>query len=498
MPSMLNKYVRIPNNSTPLPTTVSPTHSASSSSSISTSSSPSKKGFGRARTRWALIGLAAITVLLFFGVASSDSETSAKIKAEASKYADKLHWKKPKEGYSSTKDTEGIEFNRWRKGSDRQNLHYDSPFNPEDLTMTEEECDTFFPGLYKEIDRSVDYYTEHNMTAEYLDKVCDDGIWTHARVLIHNNKVYLKYFQQSAFTRINSALGLLHQSVAGAREQLPNAEFCLSLNDWGSMGKFSLDRAPYLEDVWLLPDYGFYSWPEVGIGSYTEAREKTLQVERAHPWQNKTSKLFWRGSMGVGTADRKAMFAAAEGHDWSDIKPLNWGDRQDFVSMVDHCKWKFHAFPEGITYSGRLRYLQNCKSVIVTHEPRWIQHWTHLYNPDPESPDQNIVFVPEYHGDKPGVEVEDERGQAFRDTTWMRLPEVMDELLKDDKRAERIASNQWSFFRERYVSPASAACYWRKAIKKYAGVQQFQVNYTGTETAYETFIVLGNKLTGIA
>ncbi|SPO29734.1 uncharacterized protein UTRI_05556 [Ustilago trichophora] len=496
MSGLFNKYVRVPTSNTPLPSTVSDTRSSSSSTT----------GFGRARTRWALILAALVTLLLFFGLSSTDSTTTSSWKAKAGEYAGKLPWSSTKSsstktgtGWSSVTDVDGYEFNRWINGSSRgADLKYDSPFNPEDLTLTEDECDTFFPGLYKELDRSVDYYTEHPLTAEYLDKVCDDGIWSHARVVIHNNRVYLKYFQQSAFTRVNSALALLFQSVVGSREKLPDAEFCLSANDWGSMGKFSLDRAPYLEDLWLMPDYGFYSWPEPGIGSYTEHREKVLEVEKAHPWENKIPKLFWRGAMGVGTADRKALLAAAENHEWNDVKPLDWGNRQGFVTMEDHCKWKFHAFPEGMTYSGRLRYLQNCRSVIVTHEPRWIQHWTHLYNADPESPDQNIVFVPEYKGDEPGTEVEDDRGNVFRDTTWMRLPEVMDELLKDDARAKRIADNQWSFFRERYVSPASAACYWRKAIKKYSQVQQFSVNYTGTETSYESFLLLGNRLKGIA
>ena len=305
-------------------------------------------------------------------------------------------------------------------------------------------------------------------TKEYLEKVCDDGIWSHARVLVYNNKVYLRYFQQSAFTRINAALALLHESVVTSRERLPDVEFCISVNDWGSMGKFSLDRAPELYDVWLMPDYGWFSWPE-HVGSYAEHREKTLRVEKETPWDKKISKLFWRGSMSVGTADREAMLGVSKNYAWNDAKAIDWRNPDGHVSMEDHCKWKFHGFPEGVTYSGRLRYLQNCKAVIVTHEPRWIQHWTHLYNSDPASPDQNIVFVPPYEGPNPGVEVHD-GGNVRMDKTWLRLPEVMDELLKNDTKAQQIAENQWSFFRERYVSPASAACYWRKAIKGYASV----------------------------
>lgn len=119
------------------------------------------------------------------------------------------------------------------------------------------------------------------------------------------------------------------------------------------------------------------------------------------------------------------------------------------VTMEDHCRWKFHGFPEGNTYSGRLRYLQNCRVVIVTHPPRWIQHWTHLYNADQNSPDQNIVYVDPPGPDTPSVTVHNEHGEEFRDATWYNLPRTMDYLLKNDDRAKLIADNQWDFFRER-------------------------------------------------
>ena len=98
---------------------------------------------------------------------------------------------------------------------------------------------------------------------EYLEYSCDDGIWTHARVVIYNNRVYLKSYQQSDFSRSQAALALLHLAVSTSKEKLPNVEFCMGMMDWGSRGKFSLDRAPDLEDVWLMPDYGWWSWPEV-------------------------------------------------------------------------------------------------------------------------------------------------------------------------------------------------------------------------------------------
>lgn len=100
-------------------------------------------------------------------------------------------------------------------------------------------------------------------TKAYLEEACDDGEWTHARVVIYNNHLYIKYYQQSVFTRSNAALAYLYQAVTTSRERIPNVEFCIGVNDWGSKGKFSLDRAPHLEDLWLMPDYGWYAWPEV-------------------------------------------------------------------------------------------------------------------------------------------------------------------------------------------------------------------------------------------
>ncbi|PWN44318.1 hypothetical protein IE81DRAFT_287417 [Ceraceosorus guamensis] len=458
---------------------------------------------GRARIRWVLVLAVVLSLMLLFAVFGSEEDSSTRL-GRLHTSASGLLGLNGKAG--SRPGPAGIapgglsvdealtqDIDPWVKGSGRTNLTYHSHFNQDDLTLCEDECDAFFPGLWKEIDRSVEFFTKKQQyNKEYLEFSCDDGIWTHARVVIYNNRMYLKYYQQSDFTRSQAALALLHLAVSTSRERLPNVEFCMGMMDWGSRGKFSLDRAPDLEDVWLMPDYGWWSWPE-HVGSYQELREKTARVEKEVGWAKKINKLMWRGSMRVGTADRESLVAVARGHDWSDIKALDWGDPSTQVSMEDHCRWKFHGFPEGNTYSGRLRYLQNCRVVIVTHEPRWLQHWTHLYNGDWKSPDQNIVYVPKPQGEGQGVLVHDGDGKASYDRTWERLPETMDALLADDAHAKRIADNSWTFFRERYVTPASATCYWRKLLWGFSKVQKYQVDLSGSETSYESWILKGMK-----
>lgn len=72
---------------------------------------------------------------------------------------------------------------------------------------------------------------------------------------------------------------------------------------------------------------------------------------------------------------------------------------------------------------------------------QYLQHFHHLFNGNPKSPDQNIVISP---------------GRNFDE-----LPATMEALLKDDARAEKIADNSYNFYRH-WLSPASVDCYWRR------------------------------------
>jgi hypothetical protein len=115
--------------------------------------------------------------------------------------------------------------------------------------------------------------------------------------------------------------------------------------------------------------------------------------------------------------------------------------------MEGHCKYAFLASPEGLSYSGRLKYLQNCQSVVFTRTAVSLQHWTHLYNSNRSDPLQNMVVLPPVKGDI--------------DLSWTNIAPEMDYLLADDDRAKQIASRSAEIFRDRFLSPAAVACYWR-------------------------------------
>jgi hypothetical protein len=131
----------------------------------------------------------------------------------------------------------------------------------------------------------------------------------------------------------------------------------------------------------------------------------------------------------------------------------------------------------GHSYSGRAKYLLNCKSVSVVHTPEWVEPHTHLFVK--EGPEQNIVAV---------------------ERDWSDLESKMNYYLKHPKEAKKIAENSARIFRDRYLTPAAQACYWRKLFNAWASVSfepEFYTSVKGHDgkmrkrvrgTTFETYV----------
>lgn len=78
----------------------------------------------------------------------------------------------------------------------------------------------------------------------------------------------------------------------------------------------------------------------------------------------------------------------------------------------------------------------------------------------------------------------------------------MEDLLDHPEKAKRIADNNVQVFRERYLTQAAEACYWRKLIRRWKDVMAWEpVLYQGVEVGehmrrtqkrgvrYETFML---------
>ena len=115
----------------------------------------------------------------------------------------------------------------------------------------------------------------------------------------------------------------------------------------------------------------------------------------------------------------------------------------------------------GRSYSGSLKYRQICRSVIVSHKLQWIQHYHYLLRSN--GTNQNFVEV--------------ERDFSDLETT-------MNDLLTHPEEARRISDNSVKMFRERYLTPAAEACYWRTLIQSWSEVSFSPELYKWNNTAY--------------
>ncbi|KAK7189379.1 hypothetical protein DPSP01_005935 [Paraphaeosphaeria sporulosa] len=321
--------------------------------------------------------------------------------------------------------------------------------------LDEDQCAAAFPGLFEDIERAKNFrkgrglVTQKNLTDFELTK----GM---VRAMIHDGQLYI--LQTCLVDNINrqkavASLAALHRAISAARDRpaIANIEFVLSVEDLPAQPEkplWMLARRAQDEDLWLIPDFGWWSWDMPALGAFDEVADEAMQRERLEPWDAKKEKLVWRGKLNFAPKLRRALVEAAKGKSWSDVGQVKWEDTEfkepgaHFLGPVDQCSYMFIAHAEGRSYSGALKYRQLCRSVIVSHKLQWIQHYHYLLLASGAK--QNYV------------EVE----RDFSD-----LSSTMDDLLAHPEKAKRIADNNVKTFRERYLTGAAEACYWRALVQ---------------------------------
>jgi hypothetical protein len=114
-------------------------------------------------------------------------------------------------------------------------------------------------------------------------------------------------------------------------------------NVW-SFAHTTIPGGKEVNNTWLMPDYGFWSWPEPHIGSIEEVKEKVLAIETDLGWRRKINKAVWRGSVHWNSGLRGKLVEVAKGKVWSDVQELNW--KKNALSMAEFCKYKYLIYTE--------------------------------------------------------------------------------------------------------------------------------------------------------
>jgi hypothetical protein len=330
-----------------------------------------------------------------------------------------------------------------------------------DHSLTAQQCDAAFPELYKEIYRSQAYWQERQGTRKLNDSQWGTEWTTGAalRVMIYDGQLHvvesrgLNHFLHWE-ERSKATLANIHRALISSREPVPNIEFSIKIDDNIHLEEGTADTTTWcfsrnvsdsaMDQVWLIPDFNFWSYPRVAA-AYGDYQREAIRV--GEDYDKKTPELVWRGTQAFNPGIRQALLDISEHQPWSSVKVVKEdSDDEDSlryrIKMVDHCRYKFAAHTEGTTWSGRLKYLLSCHSTIIIHPLTFTTHLYHLLKSS--GPEQNYVETK---------------------LDWSDLPEKMEYLLAHDSSAKQIADNARDVFRDRYMTPAAQTCYWRRLFQ---------------------------------
>ncbi|KAF3482776.1 uncharacterized protein GIQ15_02100 [Arthroderma uncinatum] len=239
---------------------------------------------------------------------------------------------------------------RWRFEYDRDKIN---------VSLSPSQCKAAFPGLFEDSNRAAAFWgSQGGVSMKHLDNIkLNNGM---SRVIIHNGELYVvaaRAAQEDHRKKILAVLSSMHHALSGAvgNWTQPSIEFIFSVedrvDDVAAPGHplWALARKATEESVWLIPDFGFWAWDNAAnaIGPYNQVVDRIQRQEVTVPWSSKADKLVWRGKLSFAPKLRRNLLDVARDQPWGDVKEIVWTEKQNFISMDDHCKYKFIAHVEG-------------------------------------------------------------------------------------------------------------------------------------------------------
>ena len=138
---------------------------------------------------------------------------------------------------------------------------------------------------------------------------------------------------------------------------MPDTIISLSINDSPTNNSWTFARPSHRsenDNYWLMPHFGFWSWPVQYVGSLDEALYKIEKIERAASWNSKIAKAAWRGTQQFNpTANPNLRFnllQVSKGKEWADIQASQTGDGavedSNIIPIEDFCRYRYIIYTE--------------------------------------------------------------------------------------------------------------------------------------------------------
>lgn len=260
-------------------------------------------------------------------------------------------------------------------------------------------------------------------------------------------------------SRVAALVHLFVEALRVVKDDLHSFRIFVSAGDQPARGngrQFAFCRRSDQTDVVLVPDYFFWSWPEVGIPDYSDLIRQMQEAGKTRPADDR---LFWVGNV-ASHPNRKALIDLARGRDDMLIESIEWvpegapeRNARDsamrttggYYSLPDHCAFRYLIDVEGVGYSARL------KALLFSRRPVFIQErpWREFFFDD-------LVAFTHYIPVAPSLEDLDEK------LRWARAHE---------SETERIAQAALDFAKQRLTREA-AIVYLRDLLLREFGAKR--------------------------
>lgn len=144
-------------------------------------------------------------------------------------------------------------------------------------------------------------------------------------------------------------------------------------NDWGD-GKYTVCSDKYTEQI--IPCFAFDHWKECRINDYTETCDKISEEGiKKHIFD----KLLWIGQLSHHT--RKQFVLKYPSNHKREVIALrdHWGHnpaiKTQYISLPDHCKYKYLIDLQGNGYSGRVKFLLHSRRPLFYQARKFHEYW---------------------------------------------------------------------------------------------------------------------------
>ncbi|KAF2119111.1 glycosyl transferase family 90-domain-containing protein [Lophiotrema nucula] len=363
----------------------------------------------------------------------------------------------------------------------------------ERLDLDEKECRANFPSLARDVGDSVargKFVFEKN-SLDYQGLV---------QGRIKNGSMYVLTTAPDnvpqALHQRTAILHQLHRALITSPSPLPDTRFAFVVNDSpkNNSWAFAKPNKPSSYNTWLMPHFGFWSWPSANLGTMDDTLSRIDEIESATEWSGKIDKVVWRGTPWFNPVGhprlRQDLVRVAQGQEWADVEKFEvgiGGETHNALKIKDFCKYKYVMYTEGVTYSGRLPYHQACESVLLTPPLSYLTTTAWLMKPI--DADVLLLGFPETNEENEEIRTNNSsstwKAPTLLETTsyweeanaiyvrpdFSNLEATVQFLRSRPDIARHISTNQRKkLVGGGFLSPAAEACYWRTLVRGWASV----------------------------